>query len=67
MRGSSPKLETLTLLFLMAHISHLPTDLAAWMGEEFGGQWIPVYVWLCPFAMHLNYHNIADWLYSDIE
>ena len=40
---------------------------AAWMGEEFGGEWIPAYVWLYPFAMHLNYHNIVDWLYSNIE
>ena len=54
MRGSSPKLETLTLLFLMAHISHLPTDLAAWMGEEFGGGWIHVYVELSPFTVHLK-------------
>ena len=29
----------------------------AWMGGEFGGEWIHVYVWLRPFAMHLNYHN----------
>ena len=28
--------------------------VAAWMGEEFGGEWIPVYVWLSPFAVHLK-------------
>ena len=28
--------------------------LAAWMGGEFGGDWIHVYVWLSPFAAHLN-------------
>ena len=28
--------------------------VAAWMGGEFGGEWIPVYVWLSPFAVHLK-------------
>ena len=28
--------------------------VAAWMGGEFGGEWIHVYVWLSPFAMHLK-------------
>ena len=27
---------------------HLPT------GEEFGGEWIRVYVWLSPFTVHLK-------------
>ena len=27
---------------------------AAWMREEFGGEWIHVYVWLHPFAVHLK-------------
>ena len=27
---------------------------AAWMGEEFEGEWIHAYVWLSPFAVHLN-------------
>ena len=31
--------------------------MAAWMEGEFGGEWIHVYVWLSPFAVHLNYHN----------
>ena len=26
--------------------------VAAWMGGEFGGEWIHVYVWLSPFAGH---------------
>ena len=26
----------------------------AWMGVEFGGEWIHVYVWLNPFAVHLK-------------
>ena len=28
--------------------------LAAWMGEDFEGKWIHVYVWLSPFAVHLK-------------
>ena len=28
--------------------------VAAWMGGEFGRQWIHVYVWLSPFAIHLK-------------
>ena len=28
--------------------------VAAWMGEEFGGEWIHIHVWLSPFAVHLT-------------
>ena len=28
--------------------------VAAWIGGEFGGEWIHVYVWLSPFTVHLN-------------
>ena len=28
--------------------------VAAWMEGEFGGEWIHVYVWLSPFAVHLK-------------
>ena len=28
--------------------------VAAWMGGEFRGEWIHVYVWLSPFAVHLK-------------
>ena len=28
--------------------------VAAWMGREFGGEWIHVYVWLNPFAVCLK-------------
>ena len=31
-----------------------PCHVAAWMGGEFGGEWILVYVWLSPYAVHLN-------------
>ena len=26
--------------------------VAAWMGGEFGGEWIHVYIWLSSFAVH---------------
>ena len=28
--------------------------VAAWMGGEFGGEWIHVYVWLSSFSVHLK-------------
>ena len=28
--------------------------VVVWMGGEFGGEWIHVYVWLSPFAVHLK-------------
>ena len=28
--------------------------VAAWTGGAFGGKWIHVYVWLSPFALHLE-------------
>ena len=28
--------------------------VTAWMGGEFGGEWIHVYVWLSSFAVHLK-------------
>ena len=28
--------------------------VAAWMGGEFGAEWIHVYVWLSPFLVHLK-------------
>ena len=28
--------------------------VATWMGGEFGGEWIHVYVWLSPFVVHLK-------------
>ena len=31
-----------------------PCHVAAWMGGEFGGEWIHVYVRLSPFAVHLK-------------
>ena len=34
--------------------------VAAWMEGEFGGGWLHVYVWLSPFAVHWNHHNIVN-------
>ena len=28
--------------------------VAGWMGGEFGGEWVHVYAWLRPFAVHLE-------------
>jgi len=28
--------------------------VAAWMGGDFRGEWIHVYVWLSPFTIHLK-------------
>ena len=28
--------------------------VATWMGGEFGGEWIHVYVWPSPFSVHLK-------------
>ena len=28
--------------------------VAAWMGGEFGGEWMHVHVWQSPFAVHLK-------------
>ena len=41
--------------------------VAAWMGGVFGGEWMHVYVWLSSFTVHLNYHNIVNWLYSNTK
>ena len=41
--------------------------VVAWMGEEFRGEWIHIYVWLNPFAVHLNYDNIVNQLYANTK
>ena len=35
--------------------------VAAWMGGEFGGEGVRVYVWLSPFTLHLRLSNIVNW------
>ena len=32
----------------------LSVNMPAWMGEGLGGEWIHVYVWLSPFAVHIK-------------
>ena len=39
----------------------------AWMGGEFEGEWIHVYAWLSPFAMHMKLSQIVNRLYSNIK
>ena len=41
--------------------------VAAWIGGELGGEWIYVYVWLSPFAVHLILYNIVNWLYPNTK
>jgi len=36
------------------HRNSAQCHVAAWMGGEVGGEWIHVYVWLSPFAVHLK-------------
>ena len=42
----------------LAHLyivgNYVQCYMATWMGEEFGGEWIHVYVWLSPFPVHLK-------------
>ena len=44
--------------FLYSTWNSVQRYVAAWMGAEFGGEWIPVYVWLSPFAVH----TVVNWL-----
>ena len=39
---------------LCSTVNFVQCHVAAWMGGEFGGDWIHVYVWLSPFAAHLK-------------
>ena len=32
--------------------------------NEFRGEWVDVYVWLSPFAVHLKLWHNVNWLYS---
>ena len=33
--------------------------VAAWMGGEFGGEWIHIYICFSPFTLHLKLSNIV--------
>ena len=41
--------------------------VAAWLGGEFGEEWLHAYVWLSLFAVHpkLSYYNIVNQLYPN--
>jgi len=41
-------------VLLVQHMELCSMLLVAWMTGEFGGEWICVYVWLSPFAVHLK-------------
>ena len=41
--------------------------MAAWMGGEFGGEWIHVYVWLSPFTDHLKLSQCLLISYTSIQ
>jgi len=43
--------------------------VAAWMGGDFGGEWMRVHVWLCPFTVQLKllYHNFVNQLYPNTK
>ena len=34
--------------------THQSSSVAAWMGEEVGEEWIRVYIWQSPFAVHVK-------------
>ena len=41
--------------------------VADWMGGEFGGRWIHVYIWLSPLTVHLKLSNIVNQLYPNTK
>ena len=41
--------------------------VAAGMGGELGGEWMHVYVWLSPFTVPFNYHNIVTRLHPNTK
>ena len=41
--------------------------VAAWMGEEFGGEGFHLYVWLRSFTVHLKLSQHVNWLYPNTK
>ena len=41
--------------------------VAAWMGREFGGKWIRVYVWLSLYAVHLKLSQHCQLTISSVQ
>jgi len=39
----------------------------AWMGGEFGAEWIRACVWLTPSLLTPNYHSMVNRLYPNIK
>ena len=37
-------------------------SMAAYLGGEFEVEWIHVYIWLNPSAVHLSYYSTVNWL-----
>ena len=53
--------------YLLKEWMKTPCYVATWVGGEFMRQWI---MYLCswiPFLSTWNYHNIVNWLYSNIK
>ena len=41
--------------------------VATWVGGDFGGEWIHVYVWPSPLLFTWNYHNFDNWLFPNTK
>ena len=49
------------------HMELCSMFMAAWMGGEFGREWIHVYYGSVRSLLTRNYHNIVNWLYPNIK
>ena len=45
------------LLYSLGNSAHC--YVAAWMGGEFGEEWVHIYVWFSPFTLHLKLSNVV--------
>ena len=52
------------LLYSTANSAQCP--VATWMGGEFGGEWVPVYIWLSPFPIQPETITVMLISYSSI-
>ena len=54
-------IDMYTLLYLKGITNKVllyrTANCPVWVGGELGREWTPIYVWLSPFTVHLNYHN----------
>ena len=41
--------------------------VAVWMGEDFGGEWMHIYVWLSPFTVDLKISQIVNQLFPNTK